>query len=640
MRQRQFLDVVSPEDAHARWRAALSLRPCTAERVPLAQALGRVVAAPVLATGDVPAFDRANMDGFAVRAEDLFGAEEHAPVQLLVRAPAIGAGPQAVASIEAGEARPIATGAPVPRGADAIVPIEDTEPCEGGVLVRRAVAPGNAISSAGSDVAQGEQILRAGVRLTARETGVLAACGIATVPCHRRVRVGVLSTGDEVVPPGEAIPHGAIHDANMTLLCDALQELGAEALPLGIAPDDRAALEGLLDEALARCDALLLSGGTSKGAGDLSYEVLADRCEIVVHGVALKPGKPICLAHHEGKPVVALPGFPTSAIFTFHTFVAPVLLQLSGGRSLPTPRSSARLLHHVRSERGRMDFQLVSLLPGRGEQIAVPLGRGSGSVTTFARADGFFALAADEEYAEAGELVEVTWLGRDLEPAALTIVGSHCMGLDLVLDRVASDAWPLRVLAVGSKSGLHAASQGATDVAPIHLYDAPSMSWNRPFLPPRTSLVRGYIRTQGIAVRAEDAERFGTAAGDAEAWLAAALASPLRIANRNPGSGTRVLLDAWREERGLTEQRPAGWSTSYRTHTAVAAAVAQGRADYGICLEQAAAAQQLAFIPWRDEHYDFVVPDERRDGAGVQAFIEALASPEVTAALEAAGFRR
>ncbi len=635
MKQEQFLDVASLADARARWRAALDLRPRATEVVALARAHGRVLAEDVVAPGDVPAFDRSNVDGFAVHAHDTFGASEREPVVLRIVGTPIDAGVAPEGELGAGEARVLATGGVVPRGADAVVMVEETESDGATVRIHRPVAPGGRISHAGSDVGRGETILRAGTVLSARETGTLAACGLDRVPCVGVLRVAILSTGDEIVPPGAVLEPGQVHDANATMLADTLRELGAEPTVLGIAGDDEDALRAHLAEARAY-DATLLSGGTSKGGGDLSYRVLETFAETVVHGVALKPGKPLCLSVWDRKPVVVLPGFPTSAIFTFHAVVAPVLRELMGRRTSDAATLRATLPRHVASERGRREFNLVNLVRGRDGWLAFPLGKGSGSVTTFARADGFFDIPADGEYVEAGETVEVTLLGRDVHPADLVVVGSHCPGVDRILSHLARHGWDAKVLAVGSRGGLEAAREGACDIAPVHLFDAERGAWNAPFVPEGARLLRGYVRRQGVACRPEHAAHFPGDDLDAAIRRAAADGA-LRIANRNRASGTFLLLDGLLAGEEGPRAQPPGWTTAYRSHTAVASAIAGGRADWGLCIESAARDAGLTWVPWRNEHLDFVVPVDRWDRPGVTAFRRALEETDVRGALRMLG---
>jgi putative molybdopterin biosynthesis protein len=330
--QEQFLQVLDRDEAERRFRAVLDLAPRGVETVALDAALGRVLAADVLSPVDVPSFDRSNLDGFAVVAEDTFGASEEVPRLLRLGAEEIHTGVIPATAVRRGEALSIATGGMMPRGADAVVMIEHADTEGGELRVGRAVTAGSGVSFAGTDITAGETVLRQGQVLTSRDTGVLAAIGVAAVDVWRKPRVAILSTGDEIIAPGEPMQTARVYDSNGQELADAVRELGGEPVRLGITRDDAAALRTRLRQALDLADVVLLSGGTSKGAGDVSYRVVAELDDpgIVAHGVALKPGKPICLAATGGRAVVVLPGFPTSAIFTFHEFVAPVLTMMAG----------------------------------------------------------------------------------------------------------------------------------------------------------------------------------------------------------------------------------------------------------------------------------------------------------------------
>jgi putative molybdopterin biosynthesis protein len=617
VRQSQFLEVLDRDEAERRWRAVIDASPLGTETVPLAQSLGRVLADDVRSEVDVPGFDRSNMDGLAVRAADTFGASEEKPVLLLCNAETIPTGIAPQQEVMPGTATTIATGGMLPRGADCVVPVEHTDPGtnergEAVVIVRQARVPGAAVSFAGTDVGSGETVLFAGTRLTSRETGVLAAIGRASVPVHRRPRVAVLSTGDEIVQPGEAMRPGLIHDSNGRILADAVSELGGEAHFLGAFRDDLVALRRALADALASADMVLLSGGTSKGEGDLNGIAVGELDPgIVVHGVALKPGKPICLAAHGARPVVVLPGFPTSAIFTFHEFVAPVIRSMAGRGADRREVRNARLAVKTNSERGRLEYLLVGLVErDDGELAAWPMGKGSGSVTSFSRADGFVRIGRNTEIVEENAGVEVTLIGRELALADLVVIGSHCAGLDLIASALSREGFSVKLLAVGSQGGLTAARRGECDVAPIHLLDPARNEYNRPFLGEGMRLVAGYCRMQGVATRPDELREVGALISD----------PALRMVNRNRGSGTRVLIDEL-----LGDRRPLGWAYEPRSHYAVSAAIAQNRADWGITIETVARRAGLAFRPLRVEHYDFVVPATRWERPAVEALRRVLA---------------
>ena len=614
MKQEQFLHVVSRDEAERIFRGAFPPDPLPSDAVRIGAALGRVLASDVAAPVDVPGFARANMDGFAVRAADTFGASEEEPceLRLLEQVAHVGVAPEG--EIAPGSAMTIATGAMLPRGADAVVMVEDTDAEEARLSVRRAVAPGAHVAGAGSDMARGEVVARAGDRLAARDTGILAALGIATVDVVGKPRVQLFSTGDELSLPGEPLATAGVYDCNGRLLADALREVGADVTEGGIVRDDEAALRAKLDSALESSDLVVFSGGTSKGAGDLSYRVVADRGEILVHGVALKPGKPIVMARVDGKPVVILPGFPTSAVFTFHEFLAP-WLRLRGGRTqTQTRRQEARLAVDLRSQRGRREYDLVHLVPGRDGLVAWPLGKGSGSITTFARADAFHAVPEDVERVEAGTTVQATLIGR-LRLADLVVIGSHCTGLDLLLGELRRRGFTSKVIAAGSQAGLEAARKEQCDLAGIHLLDESTNRYNTPFVTDAMELVQGYVRRQGVVSR--DGEESG------------------RLVNRNRGSGTRILID-----RLLGDRRPEGYDFEVRSHQAVAASLVAGTADWGVCIENVAHASGLQFRFLAEEKFDFVVPRARRERPAVRAFVALLQEPATMQMLASAGYAR
>ena len=632
--QEQFLTILSREEALSRFEAALFPRPIAMEQRPLADALGLALAEDVVAPIDVPPFDRANVDGFAVRSADLAEAGEARAVRLALNDERIACGIEPALPVLGGTATPISTGGPIPRGADAVVMVEHTEPAGEGIAVRRAASPGQFISYAGSDIARGETLLRAGTLIGSREIGMLAASGIAVVPVAQKPKVAVFSTGDELVQPGMPLPPAGIFDTNGAIVSAAVAENGGEPVFLGAFPDDEPTLEAAMREALAGHDMLILSGGTSKGAGDVTHRIVArlGKPGIIAHGVALKPGKPLCLAVCDGKPVVILPGFPTSAMFTFHDMIVPVLRRMAG---LP-PRSDAHVAAtvplRVPSELGRTEFVMVSLVEGQEGLVAYPTGKGSGAITSFAQADGFVRIEALADHLPAGAAVEVTLFTPQLHVPDLVIIGSHCTGLDRVLAPLARQGFLVRSLSVGSLGGLAAARRGECDLAPIHLFDEKTQSYNEPFLSPGLELVPGWRRMQGFVHRRHDMRFEGLSA---EGAVKAALADPACLmVNRNQGAGTRILIDAL-----LAGARPDGYWNQPKSHNAVAAAVLQGRADWGVTIAPVAKAAGLGFIPLTEEHYDFALVSVRRERPAVQAFLSALHSPEVRQALEAAGFR-
>ncbi|KQX93895.1 molybdopterin biosynthesis protein [Variovorax sp. Root473] len=631
--QSQFLDVVTRDEAERRFREHLTLAPLGRQTLPLHAVLGRVLAEDVVAAIDVPGFDRSNVDGFAVQAADTWGAMEEQVRALALVGETLAPGIVPQCEVTPGHATAIATGGMLPRGADAVVMVEHTDLDHGHVQVRRAATAGENVSYAGTDIARGETVLRAGQPLSSREIGVLAALGLAEVGVYRKPRVAIFSTGNEIVAPGAPLPTGAVYDSNAAIIGAAVEELGGEPVRLGVIADD----EALLSAALARgleCDAVVFSGGTSKGEGDLSYRVVAALGDpgVVAHGVALKPGKPVCLAVTGGKPVVILPGFPTSAVFTFHEFLAPVIRAFAGQPPERREHVDATLPLRVNSERGRTEYLLVGLVPTDDGMAAYPMGKGSGSVTTFSSADGFITIGQHTEILDAGAPVQVQRLGQGLDAADLIFIGSHCVGLDWLSGELMRQGLRIKAMNVGSTGGLMAAKRGECDVAGIHLMDPATGVYNRPLLTPSLELVPGYGRMQGIVYRPGDARFEGL---DAATAIAAATTQPgCTMVNRNAGSGTRILID-----RLLAGAKPPGYGVQTKSHNAVAVAVAQARADWGLAIDTVARQYGLGFIPVQEERYDFVMPKTRLARAPVQAFVALLQSVAAREALGRLGFR-
>ncbi len=401
-----MLTVKTPEEAAALLEAAFAPASTGEETVPLERALGRVLAAPVTAAEFVPGFDRSTVDGYAVRAADTFGCSDAMPALLTLRGEVL-MGEDAGLTLQPDECAAVPTGGAIPAGADAAVMIEYTEAYgDGTVGILKSAAPGENMIFRGDDVRPGKEVLPAGRRLTPSDVGALAALGLGGVSVARRPLVGVISTGDELVAVTETPAAGQIRDVNSAMLAALARDAGAEPVPYGIIKDDEALLGAALDDALARCDMVLLSGGSSVGAKDAACRVIEARGEVLCHGLAMKPGKPTILGNVGGKPVFGLPGHPAAAFLVAELFVRPLIARLMG-RRVQLRTVSARLAEAVSANHGRAQYMGVTLGERDGVLTARPIHGKSGLITSLAGSDGYFCIPRDCEGVSAGETVQV-----------------------------------------------------------------------------------------------------------------------------------------------------------------------------------------------------------------------------------------
>lgn len=405
----EFFTVLTPADALAKLWAALP--PATAvETVPLALALGRVTAQAIVSPENLPAFPRSTMDGYAVRAQDTFGASQTLPAYLKL-AGEVPMGQAPTLTLQAGEVALVHTGGMLPAGADAVVMVEVTQKARADEIeVLKAVAPGENILQVGDDVSQGQELLPPGHVLRPQDVGGLAALGLTQVVVARRPRVALLATGDEVVPPDHAPHPGQVRDVNTSAIASLVQQAGGIPIPCGIAPDNFDALYQMAQTALAQADVLVLSAGSSVSVRDMTAEV-AQRLGppgVLVHGVAVKPGKPTILGVSAGKPVFGLPGNPVSALVIADLFLLPTLYRLQGCPTPPVPQTTrARLTHNLASQTGRVDYVPVRLREENGETWAEPLFGKSNQIFTLVFADGMVTIPIDANGVSAGEEVRV-----------------------------------------------------------------------------------------------------------------------------------------------------------------------------------------------------------------------------------------
>jgi len=407
----RFLRVMTLEEALGKlkkhWRPRLKVID-----VALDEAGGLALAEDVVSKLDVPPFDRASVDGYAVHASDTFGVGEDSPVRLecVGRLPA---GAWLRVELRAGECLEIATGAPLPRGADAVVMVEHAVVRKNIVKVYRAVAPGENVARRGSEVKRGATVLRAGQRLSSPSIGTLAAIGFKKVKVYKRPRVAVISSGAELRAPGSRLGRGQVYDVNGLAICRAIEECGGEAEYLGIARDRPSQIAGLVRKGLSGSDVVVISGGSSAGARDIVPSVVDSlgRPGVIVHGLALKPGKPTFIAVIRGKPVFGLPGYPVSALIIFDQLIAPQLRRMAGLSQLERRTVRAKLSMKILSARGRREFVPVELVRGSEGLSARPILKGSGAITVLSEADGYIEVPLEEEIIGEGKIVEVVLFG-------------------------------------------------------------------------------------------------------------------------------------------------------------------------------------------------------------------------------------
>jgi putative molybdopterin biosynthesis protein len=627
-----FHKLVSIEEAIGTVEREATAAGCT-EKVAVTEAGRRVLARSVFSGIDLPPFDRAEMDGYVVISKDLEGANDQSPVKLKIVGE-VRAGENTGREVRKGECVEVGTGAPVPRGGDAVVMVEYTERSGPFVKVYRPTTPGENVASAGSDAQVGEMILREGAIIGTREAGVLSAAGVVKIEVVKKPIVGIISTGDELVDPGNRLLPGKIYDANSSFLMLAVEEAGGEARYIGKVGDDYRKVKEAIAMGVAESDLLTISGGTSAGAGDLVYRVLGEcRPGILVHGLNVKPGKPTIVAVHDGKPIFGLPGYPVSALMIFDQVVRPYLERLGRRPVSAKEVLRAKLAERVNAAKGKRWFLPVHVISsGKEGNAAYPIISSSGAIGTLAKSDGYIVVPEDAEFLDAGEEVEVFSFAGRVEPD-LVVMGSHCPGVDILLDMLFRKyGIRCKTANVGSMGGLKSVVRGEADIAGMHLLDEGTMEYNFPYVKreglPKGSLVKGYRRLQGIMVSKGNPKKIR--------GLEDLLRNDIVFVNRNRGSGTRILVDHYlagiAKKRGEAPkklvERIKGYNWEAKTHSAVGAAIHQARADIGVGVKSVAANYGLDFIPMEYEEYDFLVNPASRGKPAIKRFLECLTSQE------------
>jgi molybdenum cofactor synthesis domain-containing protein len=620
--RREFRDLAPPAEARDAIEG-LDLDP-DPETVPLDEARGRVLSERVDAGLDVPGFDRASVDGYAVRAADTFGADEADPVVLDIVG-AVHAGAEPDVEVREGACAEISTGAVMPPGADAVVMVERTDERESGVAVRTSVAPGDAVMAAGADIAAGSRALGPGTHVTPREIGLLSALGVDEVPVRGRPTVGIVSTGDELVRPGDDLNSdaGQIYDVNSYTIAAGVEEAGGEAVLYPHAGDDYDEMERLLVEAADECDLVLSSGSTSASAVDVIYRVIEREGDLLLHGVAVKPGKPMLIGRLADSAYVGLPGYPVSALTIFRTFVAPAIRDAAG---LPDPQTATvdgEMAVRERYDEGRTRLMPVGLVEdGTGTTLVYPVDKGSGATTSLVEADGIVEVDADTAYLAAGERVTVQLFSPAVRPPALLGVGEDDPALSCLLDDLRNP----RYLDVGSRQARRRLRDGVPDVAVV---SGPS---DRDV---DAAEIGGWTREWGLLVPP------GNPAG--VEGVADLVDADVRFVNRVRDAGLRASFDAALDdlaadrgvERPELEDDIDGYGLTVKGVESPARRVLDGRADAGLGLRATAETLDCGFVPVGTERVRVLANRDRADKPAVGTLSGLLDSLDVS---DLAGF--
>ncbi len=626
MERRIYLEDVALEEALSKFLGALEaaggLDPLPSEVVPLVDSPERITAEPVWAKVSSPFYHSAAMDGVAVRAEDTYGATKTSPVRLAVGE----------------QARWVDTGNVIPPEFNSVIMVEDVQRMgEAQIEILAPAAPWQHVRPLGEDVVATELVLPESHQIRATDLGALAGAGVVAVPVRRRPRIAVIPTGSELIPAGAAMEPGKIIESNSLVMARLADEWGGAATRLPIVRDEFDAIREAVRGALETHDVVLVNAGSSAGSRDYTASVVESVGELLVHGIAIRPGHPVVLGMAGGKAVVGVPGYPVSCVLTMELLVKPVIKRLLGVADLPRPTVQAAMTRKVLSSLGQEEFLRVKVGRVEGRYVATPLTRGAGVMMSLVRADGIVRVPRFSEGVDAGETVDVDLLRHQREiDDTIVAIGSHDLTLDLLSSEIrrANPGITLSSSNVGSLGGLLALRRGEAHLAGSHLLDEETGEYNvshiRQVLAGREVVLVNLVhRVQGLMVAP------GNPTG--VQGLRDLLRDDVSFVNRQRGSGTRVLLDYELRRSGLSPDGIEGYRREEFTHTAVAAAVASGTADAGLGILAAARALGLEFVPLLKERYDLVIPREHYESPLLRPLLETVRGDRFRSGVEALG---
>ena len=588
------------EEARALFLKALDeagLKP-RVERVPTSEANGRITAEAVYARICAPHYNACAMDGIALEASLTYGASETRPVTLPENSFVW-----------------VNTGDPLPEDYDCVVMVEDVIETDQGVQLFGAATPWQHVRQIGEDIAAGDMVVPSFTVLSPSALGALLAAGVMEVPVFRRPIVGIIPTGNELVAPSSNPKPGDIIEFNSTIFSAMMQDWGCESKVYPVASDKSEEIIHRLKTAIAECDLVLLNAGSSAGQKDFSVEAIQTVGSVVLHGVAIKPGKPTILGmtmrDEQVIPLIGLPGYPVSGILVLEQLIKPVIGLMSGRQAEPNEFVEATVSRRLVSSLKYLEFIRARLGKVGGRIVAVPLNRGAGVVSSFVKADGIIHVPQNVEGYEAGEKVRVELLRpmKEIEQT-LVITGSHDPLIDEAIDLM-RQTWPDSFVAsshVGSMGGIMAVKRGEAHLGGVHLLDEASGEYNQAYI--RKYIPEGGVRLVSCVKRSQG---LMVARGNPLGIRGIEDLPRLRYVNRQKGSGTRILLDYVLKQAGLEPEGIKGYEREEITHTAVAAAVAAGTADAGMGILAAAKIYNLDFIPLVQEQYDLIIAENTFD---------------------------
>lgn len=578
------------------------------ESVPVGEACGRTIVDAAYAHICSPHYNASAMDGVAVKASDTFAASERTPLRLT---------PQDYTVVDTGDA--------LPADCDAVIMVEDlVDAGAQNYEIIAPVVPWQNVRQVGEDICMGDMIAPSGTVLTPALCGALLAGGITEIEVYRQPLVGIIPTGDEIVAPTADPRQGEIIEFNSTVFAGMLADYGARSKTYPITPDKKEQITLVLQQALAECDMVLVSAGSSAGRDDYTADIIASLGTLCVHGIAIKPGKPAVLGEANAKPVIGLPGYPVSAIVIMDEIVSEVIAMYYGKCGAPRETLTAVLSKKVVSSLKYQEYIRVTLGNVHGTFCASPLAGGAGVITSFTKADGVLIVPQNREGYEAGESVQIRLFKPLYElENTLVITGSHDPLIDEVADILAKQGAAFRICSthVGSMGAIYAVRDGLAHMGGIHLLDTQTGKYNQSYLQKylpsgKGVACKGVQRVQGLMVQKGNPlniHGFADICG-------------VRYVNRQRGAGTRILCDYLLEKHHLTPAQINGYRNEEYTHTAVAALIAAGNADAGLGIYAAAKMYGLDFIPICNETYEFLVDKEAMENPMVTAFLEVLHS--------------